>query len=406
MKFPGTVNLVDAINNVDSSIKMSDFVESITYIPLKLPNDYFLKFCWLSAYDEKEKIFIVGDIFNVLIVDSAGQFKSPVGRRGQGPGEYPQRSSVTIDTEGKAIYLQAAHTGRIQKYDYNGRFIKTVFSISRDSLFTSNVFYRDSKFVMVGEVFYSSLINRLDIIYGFGLKDSTGKWLDARPPQVAQVVDKVKNGRYVQFMPFGDLSFYKEFPLLLYMGLSDTIFTAQDNKIVPRYFLNYGNEKPDLTELWAMGDERRRAIYKSIFITNKAFETDRYLFVKVKKKKVEYIIIHDKYTGEDKAVTYDYWGIPGDMKNEMLDNINAYFGFRNDIDGGVDAYPHITSDDGRYWVSYIDAHLMKSVLTDEYFASRTDVKDIAGQNQLKELVGKLDENDNPVLILMKLKDGV
>ena len=55
-------------------------------------------------------------------------------------------------------------------------------------------------------------------------------------------------------------------------------------------------------------------------------------------------------------------------------------------------------------MSYVDAAVMKSVLTDEYFAKRTEVANKAQQEDLKRMVAALGEEDHQVLILMKLKE--
>ena len=45
---------------------------------------------------------------------------------------------------------------------------------------------------------------------------------------------------------------------------------------------------------------------------------------------------------------------------------------------------------------------MKEKHTDEYFASRT-IKDPQAHQKLKELLKNLDEQDNPVVVIAKLK---
>jgi hypothetical protein len=45
---------------------------------------------------------------------------------------------------------------------------------------------------------------------------------------------------------------------------------------------------------------------------------------------------------------------------------------------------------------------MKEMLTDEYFATQT-IKDQAGHQKLKEILLNLKEDDNPVVVVAKLK---
>ena len=142
---------------------------------------------------------------------------------------------------------------------------------------------------------------------------------------------------------------------------------------------------------------------------NPCYETKRHFLIKLTRKGEEYIICHDKYRIFTCAIPYNYDGFSDEWKEENGSGgkggipINN-FGFINDIDGGIDVYPVIASSEGNYWVSYVDADLMKSILTDSYFAKRTNVANKAQQEELKKLVASLNEEDNPVLILMKLKE--
>ena len=56
-------------------------------------------------------------------------------------------------------------------------------------------------------------------------------------------------------------------------------------------------------------------------------------------------------------------------------------------------------------MAYVDAYAMKTLLTDKHFASRKDVLDKAAQEKLKALVKNLNDEDDPVLMLMKVRDN-
>ena len=167
--YPIEVSLIDAINNVDDNIKLSDFVESIEYIPLKFPDDYFFRFFSLYGYDEDEKRFILGDLDNVLTVDKTGVTVHQIGRKGQGPGEFPMVGSVSVDFEHKYIYVQAAYTNTIQRFDYDGRFLKKMFKLNRENKFISHVFYANDNFAAIGDVYSYSYEKVKDRLIGFGV---------------------------------------------------------------------------------------------------------------------------------------------------------------------------------------------------------------------------------------------
>ena len=407
VQYPVTVNLPEAIKQ-KGDLKLSDFVESISYIPLKLTNDYYLKFFSLHGYDEQEKTFFVGDYCCVLAADSTGVLKNAIGRIGQGPGEYPQVGTVSLDTKNKLVYIKAGMSNIMQKYDYNGRFIRNLFRVAHEDAFTSAVYYHQDNFVTIGESYFTPLYPSFHKLYGFGVMDTTGVLLDKSPPQAAQI-SLNESERIAQFANFAGPTFYNDRVLLVNCGIADTVFTVENKKVIPRYYLDYGDEKPKLKDFWIASKERQTAIRNNIFIMNPCYETNRYFLIKLTRKGEEYIICHDKYRNFTCAIPYNYDGFSDEWKEENESGgsggipINN-FGFTNDIDGGIDAYPVLASSEGNYWVSYVDADLMKSILTDSYFEKRNNVANKAQQEELKKLVASLNEEDNPVLILMKLKE--
>ena len=166
--------------------------------------------------------------------------------------------------------------------------------------------------------------------------------------------------------------------------------------------LDYGDDKPDLSKLWSYGEEREYVMYHSIFIMNPAYETLRYFIIKLRKKGVEYIVIHDKYLNNSCSVIYDYVADENRDPNIPINNL----GFYNDLDGGVDAYPMIMSSEGNYWVSYIESYQMKELLSKEHFEKRKNVHNLEQQEELKKMLPEMKEDGDQVLILMKLKKSV
>lgn len=406
--YPVSVNLKEALLHTDKNLTLSDFVKSIEYISLNLKNNY-LKFFTVSGYDEKEELFFIGDFFNCFAVNRKGEIVSRIGKLGQGPGEYQQIATASIDYKRKIIYINAAFTNRMQSYNYTGRFLKSNFVINKGDYFTAKVSYNNDNFLAIGEIYHSGYENIKSRLYNFGVMDTLGD-LMLVTPSLSTTVD-TKKEKYVAFMPL-DATYNKEHSLFLTSGYSDAVFTIEENKIVPRYLFDYGSEKPDLTELWQGGsnDLRMTAIYNSIFIFSNAYETGRYFIIKATKEGKEYIICHDKYLNENKSVRYDYADIPVQTKEDMGGSgagiPSQRLGFFNDVDGGIDAYPVIMSSDGNYWVSFMNSYEMKAILTDEYFAKRKNTQNKAQQQKLKDLVNKLGEEDHQVLILMKLKEEV
>lgn len=401
--YPVKISLQDAMKNVDNTITLSSFVDSIEYIPLKLPQKYVINMFQMYDYDEESGLFFIGDYNKVYVVNKKGEFLRTIGRIGGGPGELPSISSVSIDKKNKYVYLYSAKTMSMLRFDYEGRFLKKMFSLlgDADKYYTAQVFYNNDNFVSISEPYIAPYEPIKDRLYGYGVLDTLGRMLDCTPPQCAQL--DTKKDRYGGFMFNSQMTRFKGSNLLVPNGLADTIFAEVNNKMKPRYLLDYGVDQPDLSKLWS--NERSFEIHNSIFIFNPAYETSRYFIIKFRKKGIEYIVIHDKYLNKSYSVINNY---NSDMFADGADpNIPIKnFGFYNDLDGGIDAYPMIMSTEGNYWACYVESYQMKNILTEEHFKKRNNVQNLKQQKEVKKLVRELKDEGDQVLILMKLKKSV
>lgn len=61
------------MKNVDNTITLSSFVDSIEYIPLKLPDKYAISRFQMYDYDEDCGLFFIGDYNRVLVVYKKGE---------------------------------------------------------------------------------------------------------------------------------------------------------------------------------------------------------------------------------------------------------------------------------------------------------------------------------------------
>ncbi|EOS12697.1 6-bladed beta-propeller, partial [Parabacteroides goldsteinii] len=398
VSYPVKVSLQEAIKNVDNTITLSSFVDSIEYIPLKLPNKYGIKFFQIYDYDEESGLFFIGDYNRVLVINKKGEFLRTIGRIGGGPGELANISNVSIDKKNKYVYLYSAQMGAMFRFDYEGKFLKKMFSIltDTDKYRAAYMFYNNDDFVSISETYTYKMEPLKDRLYGYGVLDTLGRMLDHTPSQHTQL--DTKKDKYAGLMFNYQMTRFKGSNLLVPSGLADTIFTEIDNKVKPRYLLDYGDDKPDLSKLWSYGEEREYVMYHSIFIMNPAYETLRYFIIKLRKKGVEYIVIHDKYLNNSCSVIYDYVADENRDPNIPINNL----GFYNDLDGGVDAYPMIMSSEGNYWVSYIESYQMKELLSKEHFEKRKNVHNLEQQEELKKMLPEMKEDGDQVLILMKL----
>ncbi len=79
-------------------------------------------------------------------------------------------------------------------------------------------------------------------------------------------------------------------------------------------------------------------------------------------------------------------------------------GIENDLDNGPGFTPHyyFQEEGEEFLIGWVDAYKLKAHVIGEDFRSSTP-KYPEKKKELEELAASLDENDNPVLMLVKLK---
>ena len=77
------------------------------------------------------------------------------------------------------------------------------------------------------------------------------------------------------------------------------------------------------------------------------------------------------------------------------------YGLINDLDGGLHFWPKYINSENEM-ITLWQAYDMKEMLTEEYFAAH-EIRNPQAHQKLKELVKNLAWDDNPVIVIGKLK---
>ncbi|MDR1671772.1 MAG: hypothetical protein LBR57_04570 [Alistipes sp.] len=106
---------------------------------------------------------------------------------------------------------------------------------------------------------------------------------------------------------------------------------------------------------------------------------------------------------DDSANVAGIHDITGGM-TEFLDRdpVSRKLGLVNDLDGGLSFWPRYYNESENELVDVWEAYEMKDLLTEEYFAAHPP-KDPAAHGRLRTLLKNLKEDDNPVIVVAKLK---
>jgi hypothetical protein len=205
-----------------------------------------------------------------------------------------------------------------------------------------------------------------------------------------------------EFYTFKNEIYFKEF-------MNDTLFRFKENFFTePSLVIQLGKYKfPDQYRSLPV-QEYFKHFKEYIWITN-LFETNNYFFMECHFgdhypfKKIEYtrdgktfmgvapvLGIYSKVTGE----TYF-------VKPKLDDNLNPN-GIANDYYGGLCFFPQARINDSTLLMSFSPYNLLAYINSDTFINSTPKYPE--KKKELEQLATSLDWNDNPVLMLVKLKE--
>ena len=162
---------------------------------------------------------------------------------------------------------------------------------------------------------------------------------------------------------------------------NDTMYVVNfnDHSFKPKYLLNFG--KYSLTTEVLRDNDHYMKIHMNYARLNSLYETKNNLFISY--------LFQDKYS-------YQYY----DKTKNRLYKFNSETGIPNDYDGGLDFWPQ--RQDNKNWYSFYNADIFK-----KEFSIR-EKKNLKGDSRvirsLDELTQIIDSEDNPVLMIVKIKE--
>ena len=127
-------------------LSLHDLGEEFTYVPLETLDESLIKLNSTSNMAVTDDyIFIADSDSPILCFDrKTGKYLYQIGNIGQGPQEYTNGTSFTIDPIGKRIYV-SLKSNRFQCYDYEGKFLGTVECMDQIQSMADAFFFVDDK---------------------------------------------------------------------------------------------------------------------------------------------------------------------------------------------------------------------------------------------------------------------
>ena len=381
--------VIDVVGSVGSEkiINLSEIAEFVEYIPLETTlNSLFLGAGNGGIFYEGNNIFVKNKL-ELLVFDNKGKFLRKISRAGRGPGEYLSLG-VHIPSGGNVIYIH--NIGKHLEYDREGNFI-------------SERSFRD-----VGNIQAFTAINKIGenlyAIEPFDCKDNAVLLVDSSLVTVGRVTmpsNFINNSKTLSNGMPGSVAQWR-----------GTFYNYNDSLRITWFYDDYvvsiGNNStgPDTLYRFEYGpyrlspgkDDPRRITGDLIRLHSYMNESRRFLFMQfqmgslAKKPRVMYPV--GKY-GQDRTFSVNINSAYYDKSTGRFVFMEqprvGQFGFNEDFHGGPAVWPLYISSDN-YMISLVNITEL-----------RHHVAENKVSEELRALAATLSDQDNPVVIKVKLK---
>ena len=360
--------------------KLSAFADDIEFIPLQTTRESLIGGPARRVVSREQRIY-VSDATRIMCFDIEGRFLYKLDKLGRGPGEYSVIFYFDVDPDNK--YLVIPNHNKLLFYGISD----TGFYFQRSLAFNEDVLYKSEIVPETNNVFIPIPPWRGNEQTLSLLIDIFGDTVHFKP-NCYKYTKQSKGGSSA----LGEMQVYSfDKKVCFRERFSDTVFyvDTKDNHFKPRMILNSHNTV--VTPEIRGGAEASGRVRSSV---TGIFETSRYVFfmchIRDSQDKLnENRIIFDKTT---------------DTKY-MLDIDNKYNSPLADDLGGGPAFnmSHLDySFNGDMLFSFVEAHALKKHVASEEFKN-AKVKYPEKKERIKELSDSLDDMDNPVLVMVRLK---
>lgn len=339
---------------------MSDFVSEISYIPLETSEEALLARVHIIIQAD-EYLIISNRRGPVKLFSNNGDYIREIGRKGKGPGEYVNIGGVFWDELTKEVIIQDISLNSLLYYSLEGDYLRS-FCIPYQTHFAYPL--NDGSFLGVN--IYPV---QMDSVYGKNYIFNTSG--ETKPFWSSEI-------ELEQIVPFPAIQ-----PSYCRVGNNDLFFPERSDSV---YIINGGEIRP-----FASFNLKSRMLPDEVYFNSNASyaEKERFImsFFPMEINDNEFMMIF--LMNQDRYVAFCNTKTDKARLTKLGEN-----GIKNDIDGGMPLYPVFLTSEG---------YLFRAI-------SPIDLKDAMEEGviddpsaEFKEMVSNLDEEDNHVIIKMKLK---
>lgn len=360
-------------NYPEKTIQLEDIAD-VEYIPLETKDEVLVSRFQRAVVLDKQIILqnhMQGDVF---IFDRKGKFQCSFNHKGNGPGEYMQILSFSVDPEAKEIFIQDHPAQkRIQVYSFAGKFKRTL--PTNKQLTLGSIYNYDETYL-----FADWFAQVYDPENKSKLNDRPYLLIDKQTGELKPLPLKIKNqetGRHR--VKKGNGSKTLKFPVCRVMQAGDVVIS--DYGLDTTCIFANGKMTPLLVRNVAEQKKKGEVILSTILA-----KSDRYVIVDNlnKQEQVEKIMNGAKEAESTQLLC--------DMKKGTIHDSKLRLSTMPDQDITINNF-----------ILFEDANqMLLNVGSNDELIDLYDDNKLKGR--LKEITSKLKMDDNPVLVLATFKD--
>jgi hypothetical protein len=363
-------------NLAKTNLLLSDFCSDISYTKLEFDEKYPVATHGGMPFVTNKYIFLSTRTSQILRYTRDGKKVQMIGAKGKGPGEYLDGSSFVIDEKNNRMYIRANFTKSILVYDYDKN--KFLFSFRYDTEgYWAEGFANDGVMLLRGLTNYRYTPR----YYPWVLLNSKGETIYRK---VHPGFNKPKSDHRWRGEITGSSTAWKDagnsFFSIQELG-SDTIFGVSDKlQVTPRFIVDSPLRIKDENVAMFYAESSQHLFWSL------SDDVQKKAFVGIYDKTAKKSFIYAQYTSDD-------------LRNKDKEKRR---GVRNDIDGGPPVKIPFGMQSSSYWHFFVEPFDLIDYIDSPEF-KKAVVKDPKRKESLLRFVKTLQEDDNPVLVSLKLK---
>jgi hypothetical protein len=374
---------IDPRTFIENKITLADIADDIRYIRL----DNSIPFINFNYELTPDFIYISAKGIGILKFDRQGRLIKKIGSHGRGPGEFIYGINFTVDEKtGNVFVIDRPNITKV--YGNNGTFIRDILL----NKIGGGVGWGGNIEIFNSLLFFPNSLGQGDSKYDWAFLDTLGNLVAIKENSLPPF--QTNAGRNACIYKF-------ENKILYFNYFNDTIFSiSSDLDYHAEYIFAQGDHRWPKTGITGRSIvENSAQVYKA-FDPGIVFETKRFIVLQYGYLDIGAICFIDKKSKKT------FLAFKLDESPTQYTRIRKYtINLINDLDGGMPLknLNYYFENDVEYLTSLINPlDLIVYVSGDEF--KNMLPKYPEKKKELKKLANSLKETDNPVLILVKLKN--